>query len=157
MRFTSPTLSREATEKVLQIIRTDIGDGEVRVDNPTQNLESYFLDVVRRARAAAAETSGATSGNKVAQYLRGDGAQVADDPTRKVLERLTESKSKETASSPAEPERPKVDQSKLSALGKQEPSHSAPEKPAEEEKPAADLSKANEKLSGLLGGKKPKE
>ncbi len=157
MRFTSPTLSREATETVLQIIRTDIGEGEVRVDNPTQNLESYFLDVVSRARAAAAETSGATSGNKVAQYLRGDGDQAADDPTRKVLERLTESKPKATAPAAREPEKPKVDQSKLSALGKQEPARTAPEKPAEAPQPPVDLSKANEKLSGLLGDKKPKE
>ena len=44
--------------------------GEVRVDNPTQNLESYFLDVVSKARAAN-ETSGAQSGATVAEYLRG--------------------------------------------------------------------------------------
>ena len=157
MRFTAPTLSREATEKVLQIIRTDIGDGDVRVDNPTQNLESYFLDVVRRARAASAETSGATSGNKVAEYLRGDGEQVADDPTKKVLERLTENKPKQPAPPVAQPDEPQVDKTKLSALGKQEPAQPAPEKTAETPKPAADLSKANEKLSGLLGGKKPKD
>lgn len=157
MRFTAPTLSREATEKVLQTIREDIGEGEVRVDNPTQNLESYFLDVVSRARAASAETSGATSGNKVAEYLRGEGEQAADDPTRKVLERLTESKTKQATAPVAQPQSPEVDQSKLSALGKQTPAQPTPEKPAVEPSPAVDLSKANDKLSGLLGGKKPKE
>lgn len=157
MRFTAPTLSREATEKVLQTIREDIGEGEVQVDNPTQNLESYFLDVVSRARAASAETSGATSGNKVAEYLRGDEEQVADDPTRRVLERLTESKHKQPSPPVAQPQSPAVDQSKLSALGKQTPVQPAPEKPAVGPSPAADRSKANEKLSGLLGGKEPKE
>lgn len=158
MRFTAPTLSREATEKILQTIREDIGEGEVHVDNPTQNLESYFLDVVSRARAASAETSGATSGNKVAEYLRGDEEQVADDPTKKVLERLTESKTKQATPPVGQSQSPAVDQSKLSALGKQSPVQPVPEKPAVEPSPDADLSKANDKLSGLLGGKKePKE
>lgn len=157
LRITTPTLSREATEKVLATIRADIGNAEVRVDNPTQNLESYFLDVVRRAREASAETSGATSGHRVAAYLRGDDAGPAADATAKVLERLTAAKSKEPAPAAVAPEQPKVDQAKLSALGKHEPAPPVAPKPAEAPKPAVDLAKANEKLSGLLGGKKPNE
>jgi ABC-2 type transport system ATP-binding protein len=157
LRITTPMLSREATEKVLATIRADIGNAEVRVDNPTQNLESYFLDVVRRAREASAETSGATSGHRVAAYLRGDDAGPAIDATAKVLERLTAAKSKEPAPAAVAPEQPKVDQAKLSALGKHEPAPPVAPKPAEAPKPAVDLAKANEKLSGLLGGKKPNE
>ncbi len=70
----------------MAIIRKDITTGEVRVDNPTQNLESYFLDVVAKARAAN-ETSGAQSGARVAEYLRG--GVEAKPATEKVLERLT--------------------------------------------------------------------
>ena len=70
LRITTPVLPRETLESVLEIIRKDISTGEVRVDNPTQNLESYFLDVVNKARAAN-ETSGAQSGARVAEYLRG--------------------------------------------------------------------------------------
>jgi ABC-2 type transport system ATP-binding protein len=150
LRITTPMLSREATEKVLATIRADIGNAEVRVDNPTQNLESYFLDVVRRAREASAETSGATSGHRVAAYLRGDDAGPAIDATAKVLERLTAAKSKEPAPAAVAPEQPKVDQAKLSALGKHEPAPPVAPKPAEAPKPAVDLAKANEKLSGLL-------
>jgi ABC-2 type transport system ATP-binding protein len=157
LRITTPMLSREATEKVLATIRADIGNAEVRVDNPTQNLESYFLDVVRRAREASAETSGATSGHRVAAYLRGDDAGPAADATAKVLERLTATKPKEPAPAAVAPEQPKVDQAKLSALGKHEPAPPVEPKPAEPAKPAVDLAKANEKLSGLLGGKKPNE
>ena len=157
MRFTAPTLSREATEKVLEIIRQDIGGKDVRVDNPTQNLESYFLDVVNKARAAAAETSGATSGNRVADYLRGEGAAEKVDPSRKVLERLTAKPKEEKPAVPAEPAKPRVDESKLAALGKQDAPKPAPEAkpavPAEPARPPADIKKANEKLSGLLGGK----
>ena len=45
LRITTPVLTRPTLERVLEIIRQDISSGEVRVDNPTQNLESYFLDV----------------------------------------------------------------------------------------------------------------
>src|ERR1700753_1442295 len=47
VRITSPVLQRETLERALEIIRKDITDGDkIRIDNPTQNLESYFLDVV---------------------------------------------------------------------------------------------------------------
>src|SRR3954469_10445572 len=72
VRITTPPLPRETMERVLETIRKDVASDKVQVDNPTQNLESYFLDVVQKARQSAAETSGATSGNRVAAYLRGE-------------------------------------------------------------------------------------
>src|ERR1041385_1505994 len=87
VRITTPTLPRETLSRVLEIIRKDVSDDRVRVDTPTQNLESYFLGVVQRAKQSE-ETSGATSGNKVAAYLRGDGDATASRPD-KVLERFT--------------------------------------------------------------------
>src|SRR5512143_3825462 len=72
IRITTPALPRETMERVLQVIRHDVATDQVRVDNPTQNLESYFLDVVAKARASA-ETSGAQSGARVAEYLRAGG------------------------------------------------------------------------------------
>src|SRR5208282_5968624 len=84
--ITTPALPRETMERVLEIIRRDVAGDKVRIDTPTQNLESYFLDVVQKARQAAAETSGATSGARVAAYLRAG----ADErpPAEKILERL---------------------------------------------------------------------
>src|SRR2546428_7998549 len=38
VRITTPVLPRETMERVLEIIRKDVSTGEVRVDNPTQNL-----------------------------------------------------------------------------------------------------------------------
>src|SRR3954466_919615 len=85
VRITTPTLPRETMSRVLEVIRHDVATDKVRVDNPTQNLESYFLDVVQKARAAQ-ETSGAQSGAKVAEYLRGG---VGEKPaTDKILEKL---------------------------------------------------------------------
>ena len=88
LRITTPVLARSTLEKVLQTIRQDAAQGEVRVDNPTQNLESYFLDVVQKARAAQ-ETSGAQSGARVAAYLRGNEAPAVPDLANKMLERLS--------------------------------------------------------------------
>ena len=82
----------------MEIIRKDTLDGEVRVDNPTQNLESYFLDVVAKARAAN-ETSGAQSGARVAEYLRaGTDTKPAGE---KVLEKLSLPQAAPTAAKPA--------------------------------------------------------
>src|SRR6476646_2147832 len=61
IRITTPALPRETMQRVLEIIRKDVAEEKVRVDTPTQNLESYFLDVVQTARQSAAATSGAMS------------------------------------------------------------------------------------------------
>jgi ABC-2 type transport system ATP-binding protein len=156
LRITTPVLPRETLERVLEIIRKDITTGEVRVDNPTQNLESYFLDVVQKARAAAAETSGAQSGARVAAYLR---AGAEERPAENILEKLAlpqQAAKPATRPTPAAPvAAPKVDEKKLEAMAKATAPASVPAKsaPTPEAKPA-DLSKADEKLSSLLG--KPK-
>jgi len=154
LRITTPVLPRATLEKVLAILRQDIVSGEIRVDNPTQNLESYFLDVVAKARAAN-ETSGAQSGARVAEYLRAGGEEKP--ATEKVLEKLALPQAAPTPAPKisAEPAIPKVDDSKLSALA--QPTAAVPAEktspPSEPAKPV-DLSKADEKLSSLLGGKK---
>jgi ABC-2 type transport system ATP-binding protein len=155
LRITTPVLPRETLEKVLATIRHDITTGEVRVDNPTQNLESYFLDVVAKARAQN-ETSGAQSGARVAEYLRAGGEEKP--ATEKVLEKLSLPQAAPTPAqkNSTEPAAPKVDDSKLSALSQPTAPSPQPEKPAAKTETAkpVDLSKADEKLSSLLGGKK---
>jgi len=155
LRITTPVLPRETLEKVLAIIRKDVSTGEVRVDNPTQNLESYFLDVVNKARAAN-ETSGAQSGARVAEYLR-DGME-AKPMSEKVLEKLSLPQANQPASKThlaAPSTGPKVDDKKLDALAQASEPAVQPVKPASQpEAKPVDLSKADEKLSSLLGGKK---
>jgi ABC-2 type transport system ATP-binding protein len=160
LRITTPVLPRATLEKVLETIRRDISSGDVRVDNPTQNLESYFLDVVAKARAAG-ETSGAQSGARVAEYLRGN--VEAKPEAEKLLKKLSlpqAAKPTESAAAPAQAA-PGVNESKLDALAQPAaPASSAQPNPAPatgEAKPETkpvDLSKADEKLSSLLGGKK---
>jgi ABC-2 type transport system ATP-binding protein len=155
LRITTPVLPRETLEKVLATIRRDVSTGEVRVDNPTQNLESYFLDVVNKARSAN-ETSGAQSGARVAEYLRG--GVEAKPATDKVLEKLSLPQAVQPSVEPKlapQPAASKVDDKKLEALAQASQPAPQPAKPVStpEAKPV-DLSKADEKLSSLLG--KPK-
>jgi ABC-2 type transport system ATP-binding protein len=151
LRITTPVLPRETLERVLEVIRHDIATDKVRVDNPTQNLESYFLDVVQKARAAQ-ETSGAQSGARVAEYLRGG---VAPKPaTERILEKLALPETKPAAAAPVTPIAPAADEKKLAELTKASEPAVAPAKPAPTAAKPADLSKADEKLSSLLGGKK---
>jgi hypothetical protein len=149
IRITTPPLPRETMERVLELIRRDVSEDKVRVDTPTQNLESYFLDVVQRARASA-ETSGATSGNRVAAYLRGDGEAMSSGD--RILDRLAARPKVEPAVTEPPAPVPAVNGAKLEAL--KAPTPARPAKPRSEPEPPADLSKANEKLSSLLN--KPK-
>jgi ABC-2 type transport system ATP-binding protein len=153
VRITTPVLSRETMERALQIIRGDVGSDKIKIDNPTQNLENYFLDVVQKARQAAAETSGATSGHRVAAYLRGE--TEARPSTDKVLERLTAPQAAAPTPAPAAQPAGTVDSGKLQALTQPRPAETSTPLPAPAEAaPKPDLNKANEKLSSLLG--KPK-
>jgi ABC-2 type transport system ATP-binding protein len=150
VRITTPILPRETMNKVLEVIRKDVSEDRVRIDTPTQNLESYFLGVVQRAKQNEAETSGATSGNKVAAYLRGDADLTSSRPDR-VLERFTLPTAAPEAAKPVEAavEAARESNEKLEHFTKAQPEAPAPVVTT----PKETLEKANEKLSGLLGKK----
>lgn len=149
LRFSTPVLSRPLVEEVLALMRREAAPDTVRVETPTQNLESYFLEVVKGARASAQATSGATAGNRVATYLQpADTMAAASD---KVLERLTQTA---PATPPASVRSAEIqpDERKLSALTQaQTPcAVTALNLPTIEEEEVAALQKAEGKLSSLL-------
>jgi len=123
------------------------------VDNPTQNLESYFLEVwsrpsAKRRRRAAHNPA---RGGRVFARCGCEGAGHT-----RILERLTTPQAAPATPTPAAPVEtgPAVDEQKLESLTKVEPAP-APGKPsATAKETSVDLSKADEKLSSLLGGKK---
>lgn len=153
IRITTPLLSRETLNRVLDIIRQDVAADAVRLDTPTQNLESYFLGVVQRARQSE-ETSGATSGNRVAAYLRGDADQPSVSPER-ILERLTAPAAR-TAEPVVEKAVPQgaVDHAKLAGLTQGGAAAAGGEPAVQVPDQKDQTEKANEKLASLLG-KKP--
>jgi hypothetical protein len=148
VRLTLPALSRETMQRVLDLIRAEVAADRVQIDVPTQNLESYFLGVVARARAGQAHTSGALAGGEVAPYLRGEAEQASAG--QRVLERLTQVPPKERPPTPAAPAQPVTDEARLAGLT-QPPAATPASPPAPPPAPPVDLSKANEKLSSLTG------
>ena len=146
-RITSPALSRETMDHVLKLIREDTQSQEVHVDNPTQNLENLFLNIVEQARKKESETSGATSGHRVAEYLRG---KAGENQADRVLDHLTRSEKPIPSQDQApRPTTPAVDEDKLASLAQRD-KNDAIEKtsvPKKEE----NIDNANNKLSGLLG------
>ena len=151
VQFTVPTLSETAQKEVLEVMGRHVDRESIRVDNPSQNLESLFLNVVEEARASD-ETSGATSGSEVAEFLRAD--EPVPTQAEKMLERLADKEAAPPAAQEkaevAEPETPKVDEAKLDSLSETEtePETKKPEPKAEAKK---NLDEVDDKLSGLLG------
>ena len=61
-------LPPETLQRVLAGLRELLGR-DPEVDHPRKDLEHFFLEVVARARAATAESTGASAGRAVARYL----------------------------------------------------------------------------------------
>ena len=67
-RIVTPTLSGEAMEKVLAVLRENLNGEEFVMDHPRRTLEEFFLDVIAKAKNESVETSGALGGG-IADYL----------------------------------------------------------------------------------------
>jgi ABC-2 type transport system ATP-binding protein len=156
IRFTMPALSEEAQREVMGVIKKHVKSEDVRVENPTQNLESFFLNVVENAITKDEETSGSTSGHEVAEFLRSDAP--VQTQAEKMLARLADkeaskSKAKMQKETP-QVEQPKVDEEKLESLSESNepapPKTKAPKNKATERQ--QNIDEADDKLSGLLGG-----
>ena len=146
-RITSPALSRETMDHVLKLIREDTQSQEVHVDNPTQNLENLFLNIVEQARKKESETSGATSGHRVAEYLRG---KAGENQADRMLDHLTRSEKPIPSQDQApRPTTPAVDEDKLASLAQRD--ENDPVGKTSVPKKEENIDNANNKLSGLLG------
>ena len=145
-RITTPVLSKETMSRVLEIIRSEVREEAVAVDNPTQNLESYFLGVVERARSEETTTSGALAGG-VADYLKVDGEDVQFS-SDKILNRLTKSEDKSSPSHPLkEVSTASIDHNKLSNLTEDKRSELSEPEITDAERSRQRLDAANDKLS----------
>jgi len=90
-RFTeivSPKLSEQALSKIEKIIRDECpeDDQQITVSTPHDKLEDVFLHIVSKAQAAEVETSGATMGAGVSDFLTS--ATPLQDESTVVIEQL---------------------------------------------------------------------
>jgi len=76
VRITLPADDAAAVARVLEAARAALG-AEPETDHPRKDLETFFLEVIARARAGALDASGAAAGGSVARYLAGPDAPPA--------------------------------------------------------------------------------
>ena len=94
-QISAEKLKPETLKKVVEIIEKDSADGAVSVDNPTQKLEEFFLEVVEQAREMKMETAGAEAGRAVSEVrISSEGAR-AERRRKALLSKLTEKEEKE--------------------------------------------------------------
>jgi ABC-2 type transport system ATP-binding protein len=155
IRVTMPTLSEEAHREVMGVINKHVKHEDVRVDNPTQNLESFFLNVVEDAITKDEETSGSTSGHEVAEFLR------SEAPVQSQAEKMLGRLAVKEASRPKpkiekkvpEVEQPVLNEEKLQSLSEaNEPAAPKVKEPTNKStEQQQKMDEADDKLSGLLG------
>jgi ABC-2 type transport system ATP-binding protein len=154
-RMVAPRLSENTVQELRQWLSAHgVEDlAQVRIDNPSRDLEEFFLDVVRQAQEQSVDTAGAHSGGEIPAYLMQGEGESAKDRGKAVLDALRRPEAAPVVSKTEaeKPEKPAVDQKKLAELG------AAPVKPVEP-KPAAEIEaeakakareEANIKLSKL--------
>ena len=154
-RITTPNLPPAAMEKLLEVLRSNLKDEEIKIDHPRMSLEEFFLDVVNKAQAESAETYGARAGGQIADYLS-SGSEDANAPSGQQLLDQLSGKVKEEI--PVKEEikeeelKPAIDTTKLQALNDDSLKAKAPAKKEEKAEEKRDLAEANRKLSSLLSG-----
>ncbi len=156
-RIIAPALTPATLARVMAILNEAAPAGSVSVDQPTVNLEDFFLDVVQKARAETIETAGVVAGGKIADFL------AAGETAKSGLERLAELAHAPAAEPPAPvpvaPPPAPADVAKLKGLAQSEPpapppAPTAPPAPAAAaELTAAEKAERNRRLQELLGKK----
>lgn len=145
-RITTPSLPPEAMEKIREILRENLKDGDFTVDHPRRSLEDFFLNVISTAKRDSVETAGVVGGGKIADYLENGDTQSA------VLASLIAEPQTVQPAVEAAPQQEQVQDDVSGKLEDLTVEVKAPEKAAPAaEKPAEDLAQANAKLDDLLG------
>lgn len=151
-RITMPELPEEAMDQILAVIREKLHGEPFKLDHPHMSLEDFFLDVVNKAKRESVETSGATSGGEIAEYL----STPENVDAREKLDILAGVKTpEEPKKKKVEETEPKIDTDRLTSLEKED--SKTEEAPPEPETMAKEqLEEANRKLMDILSSGKDK-
>lgn len=165
-RIVGPRLDDKQAEEILALIREKTGGADIHIDQPTMNLEDFFLDVVHRAREASIETAGAQAGGQIASYLRGqEKGEDRKGVSEEVLQALNQEGDQAVAATAAEDVSPEksepapaaaVDKLKLEELAGQQAVEPDAKKPSttevEKETDSEKREEASKRIEELLGG-----
>lgn len=150
-RITMPELPEESMDQILAVIREKLQGEPFTLDHPHMSLEDFFLDVVNKAKRESIETSGATSGGEIAEYL----STPENVDAKEKLDILAGVKTPEEPKKKVEEAEPKIDTDRLTSLEKEDSKNE--EAPPEPETMAKEqLEEANRKLMDILSSGKDK-
>ena len=154
--ITVPRLPEDAIERIRQIVRESVPDGEMFVAHPHMSLEDFFVDIVNEAKKESLETSGSRSGGAIADYLTGD----KEHDAKAVLESLTREeetpaqtlakKMEEDAAKAAEDAAKKRQDELFAKLQASAPAPEEEKSRREQQEIEEKMSEANRKLKDLL-------
>lgn len=152
-RITTPDLPDEAMAQITEILKRNLNGRPFTIDHPRMSLEDFFLDVVNKAKRESVETSGATSGGEIAEYLSESAPQVSAEEKLHVLAGIR-------TEEPLKPEEekkplPEIDTAKLTSLEEED----KPAEPAtlpQDAEAKQKLEEANKKLMDILSSGKEK-
>ena len=156
--ITTPMLNPEVTEKLLKILRENLAGEEFRVEHPRKTLEQFFLEVIEKARTESADTSGVTSGGRIADYLSSDEEKSGNELLRELSEKPVETPKETTvpAAETVREEKKAVGEKLTELLADKNTTKIQPEEKAGETVSQTDrknINEANKKLQQLLGDK----
>jgi ABC-2 type transport system ATP-binding protein len=110
--FSAPVLSMEKTAEVLAILRKYLNSQDVKVDHPKKSLEDFFLEVIEKAKEDQVETFGASSGGKIAEYLKiNEETPVSSELLNELSNPLQIKTSSESEQELVDPEQIEIDES----------------------------------------------
>lgn len=150
-QITMEGVSEETLGKIKKLLESEKVAGDVSV--PMEKLESFFIDIVNKARQGNIKTSGAVSKSEAGSFLTGAGDNVLDKLVSGE-EEVEASKQTERVEVVSEQE-DKLLLDSLMRDSKVEPVISAEDQPAEKKK--AQKSEIDKKLLDKLIGKKEDE
>jgi ABC-2 type transport system ATP-binding protein len=148
--FSVPSLTMEKTVEVLGLLRKYLHTHDIKVSHPKKSLEDYFLEVIEKAREDQVETSGASSGGKIAAYLQDEEDSSSDE----LLSGLAASEPENDTSIQNKSDEEKATDDQAADQSLNNLLSGEPEEDAQETADAAeekeDLSQVNDKLKDLL-------
>lgn len=152
-RITTPDLPDEAMAQITEILKRNLNGRPFTIDHPRMSLEDFFLDVVNKAKRESVETSGATSGGEIAEYLSESAPQVSAEEKLHVLAGIR-------SEEPPKPEEekkplPEIDTAKLTSL-EEEDKTAEPAPLPQDAEAKQKLEEANKKLMDILSSGKEK-
>ncbi len=148
-------LDDETVGELDRVIRARSGGAKsiLRVTRPRQRLEELFLDIVEKARAEKAQTSGVTAGGETASFLRGDEGRALIDRLVSAAPAAEAAAAPEPEPAPAGHDESLIDSLMIGPAPGRSPATPVPEEPAAPARaPEGDGGVDRSVIRSLLGG-----